>query len=261
MAEWVLPSTRRCGYYDCSEFSGLKRSPERRATLYEIEYFLEDAGETYLDGVPYRMRHDHVLVAHLGQVRYSQLPFRTLFLKFSAADALAALLDGLPPYFPVIHAAAAQELLRTVIAQNESRTPDEALMNGSILLLLSTLRKDARFSGGDGRSAWMVQARRYIDEHYMERVTAAEIAKSVSLSESHFRAVYRQTFGTTFHRYLTDVRVAAAKAMLWDSTIAIGTVAERSGFGSAQNLNAIFKRETGQTPSQYRQACRRNYWR
>lgn len=260
MEKWILPTERRCGYYDCSEFGNLKRSPERRTALFEIEYFLSDAGETYLDDAAYRMRQDHVLVARPNQVRFSQLPFRTMYLKFPATEALAASLRNLPPYFPVIHTAAVRQLMHTVIAQNESRTPDEALLNGSILLLVSTLQKDACFSGADGSGVWMTKARRYMDTHYMERLTAAEIAQSVNVSESHFRAVYRQTFGMTFHRYLTDVRIAAAKTLLWDSAIAIGEVAERSGFGSAQNLNAIFKRETGQTPSQYRQAVRQSYW-
>ena len=77
-----LPRTLLCGYCDCSEFGTLKTSPERTAKSFEIEYYLENAFETYLNGEKIPIYADRILIAKPGDVRYSRLPFKTAFLKY-----------------------------------------------------------------------------------------------------------------------------------------------------------------------------------
>ena len=88
---------------------------------------------------------------------------------------------------------------------------------------------------------------------------AADVAAAVNLSDSRFRYLFRMTYGFSPHQYLVDVRISAAKQMLWDTDIPIVTIAEQCGFGCQQYFNDIFKRETGTSPGRYRSAFSRKY--
>jgi AraC family transcriptional regulator len=91
--------------------------------------------------------------------------------------------------------------------------------------------------------------------HMRERLdrplTVAELAAEARLSPYHFLRVFTKATGETPHRYLTRLRIGAAKRLLERG----GTVAEaaaRCGFSSPAHLSAAFLRETGVRPSRYR---------
>ena len=95
----TLPSQITCGYFDSSEFGTLRISPKRTATKFEIEFYLEDASSTFADDAVYTIRKGYVQIAVPGQVRYSHLPFKTMYVKFCADGELAERLQTAPPYF------------------------------------------------------------------------------------------------------------------------------------------------------------------
>ena len=82
---------------------------------FEIEYYLENGFETYLNGEKIPIFADHILIARPGDVRYSRLPFKTAFLKFSADGELAEMLNSSPKYFTAIHKKQILELIHETI--------------------------------------------------------------------------------------------------------------------------------------------------
>ena len=261
MQPLLLPSELNCGYFDCSEFGNLCRSTERCVRQYEIELYLENGRETFINGQSIPIRQNHIIISRPGDRRYSLLPFKTLFLKFSAADGLSALLDELPSHFVAVHARRIRELLHEIIVLNESKEPDACFLFGRMLLLLGLLRQDAAQNrrGIHGQLSAMHDAKAYIEAHYGEKITSADVAGAVHLSDSRLRCLFRATYGISPHQYLVDVRISAAKQMLWDTDIPISAIAERCGFGCQQYFNDIFKRETNSSPGRYRRAFSRKY--
>jgi len=79
---FTLPENIICGYCNCTEFGSLTVSPERVATKYEIELYLEDGRSTFSDGVEYKIKKNFIRITRPGQRRYSLLPFRTAYIKF-----------------------------------------------------------------------------------------------------------------------------------------------------------------------------------
>ncbi len=86
------------------------------------------------------------------------------------------------------------------------------------------------------------------------KLTRAEVAAAVHLSEPHLARVFRQTAGTTLVERLTDLRVAQAKRMLLESSMSITQIALDVGYGSFSHFSKVFKRAVGIKPSDYRRA-------
>ncbi|MEU7428080.1 DJ-1/PfpI family protein [Streptomyces sp. NPDC040750] len=82
--------------------------------------------------------------------------------------------------------------------------------------------------------------------------TLAAMARRAGVSPRHMSRLFHDEMSTTPARYVEQVRMEAAQAMLEDSDDPMGTVARRTGFGSPESLRRAFTRNLGITPGAYR---------
>jgi len=94
--------------------------------------------------------------------------------------------------------------------------------------------------------------RAYALEHLDEPLTVKQLAAHACASERTFNRRFRQETGTTPLKWLHQQRVDHARRLLEGSDLAIETVAQRCGFGSAAILRQHFRRATATTPTAYR---------
>ncbi|UCF21366.1 MAG: helix-turn-helix transcriptional regulator [Gemmatimonadota bacterium] len=93
----------------------------------------------------------------------------------------------------------------------------------------------------------------YLHEHFHEDMTLAHVAKRARLSSCHFSRLFRQLVGQTYVAYLTNLRVARAKALLAETPHRLVTaIGFEVGFGSLRSFEVHFKRVVGVTPLKYR---------
>ncbi len=93
---------------------------------------------------------------------------------------------------------------------------------------------------------------KYVENHYMEHITIAEIADIAQFSESHFMRYFKDTMGTSFIDYLREYRLTMAARLLLASDASVLSIAEEVGFDNLSYFNRTFKKEYAVTPSQYR---------
>lgn len=96
----------------------------------------------------------------------------------------------------------------------------------------------------------------YVDAHYAERFTLERLADIAHLSPSHFRRLFSEVMQTTPAKYLTTIRLNAARRLLVTTDKLITEIAVETGFWDQSHLVKAFKAERGMTPSQYR----RRHW-
>lgn len=96
-------------------------------------------------------------------------------------------------------------------------------------------------------------------EQYFLRsdLTLPRLAEKIDCSVNHLSQVINSGFGVSFFDYLNQYRVQHATHLLIQSDVqsnAILNIAFAVGFNSNSAFYAAFKKCTGQTPAQYRQA-------
>ena len=73
------------------------------------------------------------------------------------------------------------------------------------------------------------------------------------LTERTLKQLFRQQTGMTIGQYLRQIRLCEARHLLRSSDMLIGEVASRCGFDDSNYFSVVFTRETGMTPTHWRQ--------
>lgn len=92
----------------------------------------------------------------------------------------------------------------------------------------------------------------WAQERLGEALTVADLAARAAVSPATLHRRFRAQLGTTPLAWLTGERVALACRLIERGEERLDVVAERSGLGTAANLRARVRRETGLSPSAYR---------
>jgi transcriptional regulator GlxA family with amidase domain len=82
--------------------------------------------------------------------------------------------------------------------------------------------------------------------------TLPAMARRAGISARHVTRLFDDEVGTTPARYVEQVRMEAARAMLETGDDTMAVVARRAGFGSPESLRRAFMRHLGVVPSAYR---------
>ncbi|MBT2212122.1 helix-turn-helix domain-containing protein [Actinomadura sp. NEAU-AAG7] len=91
----------------------------------------------------------------------------------------------------------------------------------------------------------------WANERLDSPLTVAALAARAAVSPATLHRRFQAQLGTTPLRWLTGERLALACRLIERGETRFEVVARRSGLGTAANLRALMRRETGVTPSAY----------
>ncbi|MCD8222628.1 MAG: response regulator [Clostridiales bacterium] len=92
----------------------------------------------------------------------------------------------------------------------------------------------------------------YIRKNYQKDLSMQDVARVMNYSEAYFSRLFKQNFGKNFTAYLTEYRVNEAKKLLTQPTIKVKEVGKAVGYSDSNYFTKVFKRITGQSPTEYR---------
>lgn len=96
----------------------------------------------------------------------------------------------------------------------------------------------------------------YIDAHYTEAISLADIASLGGYSESYASQFFKRQLGISFKEYVMRMRLRAAAVNLVNSEDNVVVIAHHCGFSDVKAFNVAFRKHFNSTPSQYRKAAR-----
>jgi transcriptional regulator GlxA family with amidase domain len=92
----------------------------------------------------------------------------------------------------------------------------------------------------------------WIVEHPSADLSVAQLARRAALSPRHFARIFREEIGTTPARFVTQIRVEAARRRIEDSREGLEEIAAACGFASAEVMRRAFLRTVRVSPAAYR---------
>ena len=101
------------------------------------------------------------------------------------------------------------------------------------------------------------RAKGYIAGHYRDPVGLNEIARTMHVSTFYFCKMFKKATDLTFTDYLGRVRVEKAKNLLLNPHLRISEIAYTVGFQSLTHFNRVFRKLTGESPTDFREKLKK----
>ncbi|MDR1158982.1 MAG: response regulator [Oscillospiraceae bacterium] len=100
----------------------------------------------------------------------------------------------------------------------------------------------------------IVNIERYLQQNYNKNITNAMLSQEFGFVPSYVSKVFRRHKGVSPAEYMTRLRIEKAKRMIvGQSDLRMKDIAQFLGYSDPYYFSKIFKKETGQWPSQYQE--------
>lgn len=96
----------------------------------------------------------------------------------------------------------------------------------------------------------------YITENYNTKITLDNLCFLFGTNKTTLCRSFRQEYGTTILNYINSLKIREAKSLLRKNRMNSTQIAETLGYESIHYFCRQFKKETGQTPTEYAKSIR-----
>lgn len=166
-----------------------------------------------------------------------------------------------PDICPVIQngvfSAEVEALLSMIYAANLTKEEyDAELIEHLLCTLLLTVKKAAEQQGNKSKEEeqrWITEIQKYIDAHYLEEITVADISEALNLSRYYLSHVFKEAVGYSPMQYVIRRRIGEAQNWLLMTDKSVTDIAYLVGYNSASNFNNAFQKMVGISPQKYRE--------
>ena len=242
---------------------------------HEIHFFLEGSGAFLLNQSKYTIDGNRFFLTAPGEA-HSILPdaikspvsyYAILFEPELPADAetLSLLDKASRRHFSV---ESRERFLIEELYRLQGKKHDRAAEHLLLSLLHRWYGDDARASSAPlaerprapVKNAHIERALALMERSVKEKLSTDTLSEKLGISKEHFIRIFRDRLGIPPLQYFTRLKIEAAGALLADSNLKVGAVAEYFGFESPFHFSRVFKKSTGLSPKEYRRTFRRPSW-
>ncbi|RLP93568.1 AraC family transcriptional regulator [Micromonospora sp. BL4] len=143
--------------------------------------------------------------------------------------------------------------------ESDGRRPGAAALADAVLgCILIELARRCATPAADGEPEMpaptdaAVDIRRavqYVERHFREPLTLAEVAAHVHLSPNYLSERFSRLVGTSFQTYVQNRRLRFARSLLASTTLGVTEICHAAGFNSPSHFGRAYRRRFGQPPS------------
>jgi AraC-like DNA-binding protein len=105
-----------------------------------------------------------------------------------------------------------------------------------------------------------IKAIDYICDHLHEVITIQDVADYTGLDRTYLGKLFHRETGKSIAEYIRFRKVETAKNMLLYSDFSCAEIAGYLAFSSHSHFSSVFRKYTGMTPLEYRNAFYRKHW-
>ncbi|MHB8127366.1 MAG: helix-turn-helix transcriptional regulator [Mobilitalea sp.] len=96
------------------------------------------------------------------------------------------------------------------------------------------------------------EAINYFNREYQSNINISEYATNLHISCSWFIREYKRYTGYSPKQYITNLRIQHAKELLYNRYLSVNDVSSLVGYENQLYFSRIFRKNTGMSPSEYR---------
>lgn len=162
---------------------------------------------------------------------------------------------GMNHYFYIIslaHQLRQSELNAGII----NRLRSKAMFYG----LLENILQHAREKSYDSDEEMIKSIIYYIENNFDKNLTVNALADKYNIDGKRFYYIFQKCVGMCTKQYIMKCRINRAKELLIHEIYSIGEIASIIGYEDAFHFSRIFKKNTGLSPSDFRNKFGKNAW-
>ncbi|TNJ63982.1 response regulator [Paenibacillus hemerocallicola] len=167
---------------------------------------------------------------------------------YAVAMLLIARINTLEPGDPLLGGPAVGQLMN--LSAHESREAALVYLKKTAAELFSRRQRLLV----ERTDSMILKINQYIREHLHGDLSLVALAEFVYLNPTYLSVLYKKSTGKTLSEHIAELRVEKAKELLARPEFKIHEIAIAVGFGNAGYFTRFFKKHTGATPQDYRNA-------
>ena len=157
-------------------------------------------------------------------------------------------------YFILSNMEQIEKLFRMMFEEERKRLIGwRATANG---LLAEILTKALRADTGYSNTSRLKEVLDYLHANFNSPISNSQIASKFGYHPNYLSNLFVKITGKSMHQYLISLRIARAAELLETGKLPVAQVAVTCGFENSSKFSAMFKKEFGRTPTQYRKNSR-----
>lgn len=250
-----------CGHYSCG--SGFKAEHKNREG-YMIIVTVTGVGIVICDGLTYRVAAGNAILINCAKdvQYYTTGPNKwNMFWLYGGGQGMANyesyLNDRNESVLEFSDVEPAKKAMEELLfhAGKLSELSDFQISNdvSEVLTIMALQKAEQLRQGVKPRQAEVIDiCTRYMEEHYMEKVSLEEISEMLDVTKYYLIRIYKEVNKITPYEYLTLYRINKAKEMILDTSESIESISTKCGFLNANTFIRAFKKCVGRTPTSYK---------
>ena len=127
-----------------------------------------------------------------------------------------------------------------------------AALKEASLQYYRTLLEQLYASGNYQDSSETARLVKYIEEHYAEDITLADLSRLACMNPYYVSSFFKKSTGKNFKTYLTEIRMKESIRLLLTTDKKVYEVAEAVGYHNVRQYMDKFKQLYGMSPSEYK---------
>jgi AraC family transcriptional regulator len=196
-----------------------------------------------------------------GKARwYQELDFMNVHI---SASALSRINDGKLPQYEARSQVRDPTFVQLAVNLHEIAEADETILKMYRDTMMFALAAHVNHVWGGVRRELLTQrvdsrirrAIDYIEAHLETDISLEKLASVAAMSPYHFSRIFKSATGLPPHRFLASRRINRAKPLLKTTNLPIVEIAYRVGYADVSHFTQLFKRITGGTPGNFRNAA------
>ncbi|WP_127492244.1 AraC family transcriptional regulator [Paenibacillus glycanilyticus] len=246
----------------------------------EITYVSEGAGVHYIAGEAVPVEHGTLFFIPVGQshVFRPKTPKKDrpliVYNCLLPSSFMSELRDGFPYASEILDCFTDESLswfsvkdstgeyhamFRELYQEFAAKPPAYMVVLASLVMRILTglyRHKQQIIAPAGDRPQWLSvdEAIAYIDRNYSSELKLGELAAQARLSERQFSRLFRRHTGMSLIEYVQSIRMDAACRLLTAGHGSVEEIAGAVGYADLKFFYRLFKKKTGVTPRQYRDA-------